>query len=231
MKNIATRITVLLLAGSIFTGCATMSKTGKGALFGTGGGAALGAGIGALAGGGKGAAIGAAVGAGVGAGAGALIGRKMDKQAAELERIQGAKVETTTDMNGLKAIRVTFEGGILFQTNKSDLSDVSKRSLTDFAASLKSNPDTDVTILGHTDNTGTLEVNKRISLQRAESVASYLVMQGVAPSRIVKVEGMAYAEPVADNATAAGRAANRRVEVYISAGNEMVRQAEAGTLK
>ena len=74
-------LTILVLSGSIiFSGCASMSNTGKGAAIGAGGGAALGAGIGALVGKGKGAAIGAAVGGAVGAGTGALIGRKMDKQ-------------------------------------------------------------------------------------------------------------------------------------------------------
>ena len=96
---------VLLSVAILFTGCGTMNNTGKGSLIGGAGGAAVGAGIGALIGKGKGAAIGAAVGAAVGTGAGALIGKKMDKQKAELEKIQGAEVETVTDTNGLKADR------------------------------------------------------------------------------------------------------------------------------
>lgn len=103
-----------------------MSNTGKGAMIGAGGGAALGAGIGALAGKGKGAAIGAAVGAAVGSGTGALIGRRMDKQKKELEAIEGAKVETVQDVNNLQAIKVTFDNGILFATNKSELSPASR---------------------------------------------------------------------------------------------------------
>ena len=95
-------LTILVLSGSIiFSGCASMSNTGKGAAIGAGGGAALGAGIGALVGKGKGAAIGAAVGGAVGAGTGALIGRKMDKQKKELEAIERAQVETVTDANDL----------------------------------------------------------------------------------------------------------------------------------
>lgn len=219
----------IVFSGTLFPGCASMSKTGKGALIGTGSGAALGAGIGALAGKGKGAAIGAAIGAAVGAGTGALIGRKMDKQQKELEAIQGAQVESVTDANNLQAIKVTFDNGILFPTNKSELSPASREALIKFANSLKNSPDTDITIYGHTDNTGTRAVNERISQERAEAVANFLVGQGISRSRIT-TEGLAYDQPVADNSTAAGRAQNRRVEVYITANENMIKKAEAGTL-
>lgn len=219
----------IVLSSCVFTGCASMSNTGKGAIIGGGGGAALGAGIGALAGKGKGAAIGAAVGAAVGSGTGALIGRRMDKQKKELEAIEGAKVETVQDVNNLQAIKVTFDNGILFATNKSELSAASRDALTKFANSLKNSPDTDVTIYGHTDNTGTRAVNERVSKERADAVANYLVGQGISRSRI-KTEGLAYDQPVADNSTAAGRAQNRRVEVFITANADMIKKAEAGQL-
>lgn len=219
----------IVLSGCVFTGCASMSNTGKGAMIGGGSGAALGAGIGALAGKGKGAAIGAAVGAAVGSGTGALIGRRMDKQKKELEAIEGAKVETVQDVNNLQAIKVTFDNGILFATNKSELSAASRDALTKFANSLKNSPDTDVTIYGHTDNTGTRAVNERVSKERADAVANYLVGQGISRSRI-KTEGLAYDQPIADNSTAAGRAQNRRVEVFITANADMIKKAEAGQL-
>lgn len=219
----------IILSGCVFSGCASMSNTGKGAAIGAGGGAALGAGIGALAGKGKGAAIGAAIGAAVGSGTGALIGKRMDKQKKELEAIEGAKVETVQDVNNLQAIKVTFDNGILFATNKSELSPGSREALAKFAASLKNSPDTDVTIYGHTDNTGTRAVNERISKERADAVANYLVGQGISRSRIT-TEGLAYDQPVADNNTAAGRAQNRRVEVYITANSDMIKKAEAGQL-
>ena len=223
----ANLLTILVLSGSIiFSGCASMSNTGKGAAIGGGGGAALGAGIGALVGKGKGAAIGGAVGAGTGA----LIGRKMDKQKKELEAIQGAQVETVTDANDLQAIKVTFDNGILFTTNSSQLSASSKDALTKFATSLKNSPETDITIYGHTDNTGTRAVNERISKERAEAVANFLVGNGIARNRIT-TEGLAFDQPVADNSTAEGRAKNRRVEVYITASANMIKQAEEGTLK
>lgn len=216
---------IVLAASLMLGGCGTMSNTGKGTLIGAGGGAILGAGIGAIAGNSKGAAIGAAVGAAVGAGTGAIIGNKMDKQKAELERIEGASVDTLSDVNGLKALKVTFAEGILFETGKSDLSMGSRTALDKFAKSLLDNPDTDLVIYGHTDNTGSKEVNQRISDQRAMSVRNYLVNKGVGASRLT-TKGMAYDQPVADNSTAAGRAQNRRVEVYISANQEMIKKAE-----
>ena len=216
---------IVLAASLMLGGCGTMSNTGKGTLIGAGGGAILGAGIGAIAGDSKGAAIGAAVGAAVGAGTGAIIGNKMDKQKAELERIEGASVDTLSDMNGLKALKVTFAEGILFETGKSDLSMDSRTALDKFAKSLLDNPDTDLVIYGHTDNTGSKEVNQRISDKRAMSVRNYLVNKGVGASRLT-TKGMAYDQPVADNSTAAGRAQNRRVEVYISANQEMIKKAE-----
>ncbi|MCL1943518.1 MAG: OmpA family protein [Candidatus Azobacteroides sp.] len=214
---------VLLLA----SGCGSMSNTGKGAAIGGGGGAAIGAGLGAIFGKGQGAIIGAAIGTAVGAGAGAIIGNKMDKQQKELEQIQGAQVEQVTDKNNLQAIKVTFADGILFQTGKSDLSASSKNALSQFASSLRNNPNTDVTIYGHTDNTGTRDVNVKLSQQRAQAVADYLIGNGVASSRMT-TQGMAYDQPVGDNGTSAGRAQNRRVEIYITANEQMINDAQQG---
>lgn len=214
------------------TGCSSMTNTGKGSLIGGGSGAAAGAGIGALIGGGKGAGIGAAIGAAVGAGAGALIGNKMDKQQKELQQqlADQAKVEETTDQNGLRAIKVTFDGGILFQTGKYNLNPQAQADLTRFANSLKSNPDTNVQIYGFTDNTGSYAVNERLSGQRADAVLSYLANKGVSPTRL-SAQGVPMADYVASNDTPEGRALNRRVEIYITANQEMIRQAEAGTLR
>lgn len=221
----------MLAAGMLMTGCSSMTNTGKGALIGGGGGGALGAGIGALIGGGKGAGIGAAIGTAVGAGAGALIGRKMDKQAEELKKqLAEADVQTVTDQNGLQAIKVTFPGGILFPTNGTTLSASAKTELSQFATSLMQNPDTDVQIYGFTDNTGSMEVNTRVSNGRAASVESYLVNSGVAPTR-VRAQGVPMADYVASNATPEGRAQNRRVEIYITADKQMIEKANAGTLQ
>ena len=212
------------------SGCNSMTNTGKGALIGGGGGAAVGAGLGALIGGGKGAGIGSAIGAAVGAGAGALIGKKMDKQQQQLEAsLPDATVEQTTDQNGLQAIKVTFEGGILFPTGKYTLNTQARQDLSQFAVSLKQNPLTDVQILGFTDNTGSYAVNEKLSNERASAVLTYLVNSGVSPTRLT-AKGIPMADYVASNETAAGRAQNRRVEIYITASPQMVRHIELMSL-
>jgi outer membrane protein OmpA-like peptidoglycan-associated protein len=230
MKSFNKTIALLLCSIMLLGSCSSTKNATKGGVIGGAGGALLGAGIGALVGQGKGAAIGAAVGGAVGAGAGVVIGKKMDKQKAELEKIEGAKVESVTDANNLQAIKVTFDSGILFATGKSDLNASSKTTLNKFAASLKETPETDVTIYGHTDNKGSREVNEKLSNDRAASVAAFLKSNGIASERMT-TEGKAFDEPVADNSTAEGRAQNRRVEIYITANKQMIKQAEQGTLK
>lgn len=208
-----------------------MTNTGKGALIGGGGGGALGAGLGALIGGGKGAGIGAAIGTAVGAGAGALIGNRMDKQAKELQAsLKDADVEQVKDQNGLAAIKVTFPGGILFPTNGTTLSANAQTELAQFAASLKQNPETNVQIYGYTDNTGSMEVNTRVANGRALAVETFLLDSGIAQPRL-SYQGVPMADYVASNDTAAGRAQNRRVEIYITASQQMIDQAEKGTLQ
>ena len=161
-----TNIVALLLSGClILSGCG-MSNTAKGGLIGGGGGAALGALVGGLAGKGKGAAIGAAVGAAVGTGAGVLIGKKMDKAAQQAQQIEGAEVEQVTDNNGLQAVKVTFDSGILFTTSSATLSSAAKASLSKFANNvLNQNRDMDVAIYGYTDNQGWRNTTKEQSVQ------------------------------------------------------------------
>ena len=232
LKSIAIPALAVCVLGMGMTGCSSMNNTGKGALIGGGGGGALGAGIGALIGGGKGAAIGTAIGAVVGAGAGTLIGRKMDRQQAELEQQLAnlATIEQTTDANGLQAIKVTFNGGILFPTNGTTLSQSAKTDLSKFAASLNANPQTNVQIYGYTDDTGTLAVNQRVSTGRADAVRNYLLNSGVAATRL-SAEGLPMQDYIASNSTAEGRAKNRRVEIYVTADKSMIEAAENGTLK
>ena len=230
MKLFKASIAVALCAGLFVSSC-NMSNTGKGALIGGGSGGAVGAGIGALIGGGKGAAIGSGIGAAVGAGAGALIGNKMDKQQKKLEEeLANAKVEQTTDANGLQAIRVTFDGGILFPTGKWTINKGAQAELIQFAQSLKQNPLTDVSIMGYTDNTGSMSANEKVSTNRADAVKTFLYNQGVANTRMT-AKGLPMQDYIASNDTEAGRAQNRRVEIYIYASPEMIKEAEAGTLK
>lgn len=228
MKKIKVFSFVLCLA-LVVAGC---NNTQKGAAIGTGGGALLGAIVGKIAGN---TAVGAAIGGAVGAGAGALIGKKMDKAKAEAEAVQNAQVESVTDANGLQAVKVTFDSGILFQTGKADLSATAKTSLQQFSQVLKNNTACDVAIQGYTDNTGwknstaaqSAEKNKALSLDRATSVSSYLQALGVSAAQIKSVEGLGEANPVADNSTAAGKEQNRRVEVYMYASQEMIKAAQA----
>ena len=208
--------------------CSCSTKTGTGALIGTGAGAALGAIIGKIAGN---TAVGAAIGGAVGAGTGAIIGKHMDKVAAEAAKIESAKVEEVTDANGLKAVKATFDSGLFFASSKAVLSTASKNDLAKFATMLKNNSGCQVDVYGHTDSTGNEGINQPLSNQRAQSVVDYLVSCGVPRSQFANVVGKSSSQPVADNSTAAGRQANRRVELYLYASKAMIEAANNGTLK
>lgn len=187
------------------------SKSGSGALIGGGAGAGVGAGIGALIGGKDGAIIGGAVGAVGGGITGAAIGARMDNQQKELEKkVKGAKIERTAQ----NQINVKFDSGILFDTGSSNLKTEAKTALNDFAKVLAQYPDNTLTIEGHTDNTGAKAFNKSLSEQRAMSVRNTLTSDGVNGTRM-STFGFADDQPVASNATADGRAQNRRVEIKI----------------
>jgi len=224
-----TKIISLLLCVGMLVSC---NNTQKGAGIGAGGGALLGGIIGAIAGN---TAVGAVIGGAVGAGAGAFIGKKMDKAKAEAQKVQNAQVETVKDNNGLEAVKVTFDSGILFATGKADLSATAKNSLAQFATVLKNNADCDVAIQGYTDNQGfrgksaaeSQAMNQALSLDRATAVSNYLKGLAVSSSQIKSVEGFGEANPVADNSTPAGQAQNRRVEVYMYASQKMIQEAQA----
>ena len=181
-----------------------------------------------------GAAIGAAIGGAVGAGAGAIIGHKMDKAKKEAEAVKNAQVEGVKDANGLDAVKVTFDSGILFTTGSATLSSTAKTSLTQFATVLKNNADCDVAVQGYTDNAGwknstaeqSAQKNLNLSQQRAQSVTNYLLSLGVSSSQIRSTMGYGEDNPVADNSTEAGRSQNRRVEVYMYASQAMINAAQ-----
>jgi outer membrane protein OmpA-like peptidoglycan-associated protein len=216
-----TKILSLLLCVGLVVAC---NNTGKGAAIGAGGGALLGAIIGHVAGN---TAVGAAIGGAVGAGAGAIIGNRMDKAKKAAEQVQNAQVQTVQDANGLEAVKVTFDSGILFATGKADLSQSAKNSLAQFAKVLNENKDCDVAIIGHTDSTGSDAVNQPLSVNRANSVNNYLKSCGVSATQIKSVEGQGSTNPVADNSSEAGRKQNRRVEVYMYASKKMIEEAQA----
>lgn len=227
MKSI--KIIAIVLGMCVcLSGCKTwngMSKTGQGAIIGTGGGAALGSIIGALAGN---TAVGAVIGGAVGAGAGAVIGNRMDKVKKQAQaQLPNATVETVKDANNLDAVKVTFDSGILFATNKADLNQTSKNELNNLANIMKQNADVSIDVRGYTDSTGSDAINQPLSVNRAQSVANYLTQNGVKYSQMKNVNGYGSSNPVASNETAAGRQQNRRVEVYLYASKEMIESAKA----
>ncbi len=205
----------------LFSGCGA-NNTLKGTGIGAGVGAAIGAGIGKTLGN---TGLGAVVGTAIGGAAGGVIGHKMDKQKKELEQqVPEAKVET---VNNGEAIRVTFDSGILFGVDSSTLSANARSALTRFAQNMNANPDTDIKIVGHTDSTGRHAYNMTLSEKRAQSVVNFLRSQNVAATRMISL-GMGPDQPVAENSTAAGRAQNRRVEVFIIPNAKMIMDAKQG---
>lgn len=231
---------VIMAALIVLSGCGA-SNTTKGGLIGGGAGAGLGAMIGNLIGHSAGGTLaGAAIGAAVGTGAGLLIGKKMDKMKKAAEQVQNAQVESVKDANGLDAVKVTFDSGILFNTGKSTLSSEAMNNLSDFTNNvLKAYPDCDVAIQGYTDNQGfkgsstaeSYQKNIALSQNRADAVKSFLLAKGAAHSQIKSSTGFGQENPVADNSTAAGKAQNRRVEIYLYASEAMINAANAGTLQ
>jgi outer membrane protein OmpA-like peptidoglycan-associated protein len=202
---------VLALAMS---GCANMTETQKGTAKGAGIGAGVGAVVGALAGGSKGAAIGAAVGAGAGAIGGNVWSRRMEEQKQQMEQATagtGVQVSQTAD----NRLKLDIPSDISFDSGKSDIKPNFRPVLDSFAQSLVANPATKVTIVGHTDNTGTDAVNNPLSLNRATHARDYLVTRGVAAGRFT-IEGRGSHEPLVENNSDANRAKNRRVEIFVA---------------
>jgi outer membrane protein OmpA-like peptidoglycan-associated protein len=213
MKTTAIFILSIALA---LTGCAEMSPAQRGMAQGAGIGGAAGAIIGASTGdnGGKRAATGAVVGAAAGALLGNVWSNRMERQKREMQQAtQGTGIQVTqTQDNRLK---LEIPSDISFDTNRSDIKPNFRPVLDKFAASLVEHPYTTVTIVGHTDSTGSDAVNDPLSLNRAERVRDYLVTRGVAQARF-NVQGRGEHEPIASNDTEAGRARNRRVEIFVA---------------
>jgi outer membrane protein OmpA-like peptidoglycan-associated protein len=217
MKKLKNAFLLLLSAGIIFSGCKNMSKSQKGVLIGAGAGGAVGAGVGKAAGN---TALGAIIGATVGGVAGGIIGKKMDKQAEEIAKIPGAEVKRVGE-----GINVTFEEGVLFGYDKSDVTPTAEQKLVQLAEILNKYPDTYVLIEGHTDATGTDDYNLSLSKRRAESVSGELRQKAVAANRI-KTAWYGEVQPKYSNETEANRAKNRRVEFAIYANEELIKDAK-----
>jgi outer membrane protein OmpA-like peptidoglycan-associated protein len=209
MKKLTiTSLACAALALGSLTGCTNMTQTQKDTAMGAGIGAAAGAVIGAATSGSKGAATGAVLGGAVGAGGGYLWSKKMQDQKAAMEKATagtGVAVTQTPD-NRLK-LEVP-SGSTAIKPNFAPV-------LNQFATGLNQHPESNVTIVGHTDNTGADAINNPLSLERANVVRDYLASRGVASTRITTA-GHGSREPVADNSTQQGRDKNRRVEIYVA---------------
>lgn len=201
-----------LLAISMLTACATDPYTGESKVaktaWGTGIGAAAGAGIGALVGGKKGALIGAASGAAVGAGTGAYMDMQAKKLRQELLNT-GVQVQQVDGQ-----IYLIMPGNITFDSNDATIKPGFQSVLNSVAKVIKEYNKTMVQVNGYTDSTGTAATNNALSLMRANSISNYLRAQGVDGNRIL-ANGYGSSNPIASNATAAGREQNRRVEIVL----------------
>jgi outer membrane protein OmpA-like peptidoglycan-associated protein len=217
MKKIIVSLSAIAIGLGGLAGCANMTETQKT----TGTGAAIGAAAGtiigvATAGGNKGksAATGAVIGAAVGAGGGYLWSKHMEEQKAAMEQATqgtGVSVSQTAD----NQLKLEIPSDVSFDTGRYDIKPNLRPVLDRFATTLNQNPVTTVSIIGHTDSTGSDAINNPLSVNRAASTRNYLVARGVATNRIA-IDGRGSHEPIADNNTLEGRAMNRRVEIFVA---------------
>ncbi len=203
----------VLASTLLFSSCASLNKTQKGAGIGTVAGGAAGAVIGRISGN---TAMGAVIGAAVGGVTGAVIGRKMDKQAEEIKNeVPGVKVDRVGE-----GIVIEFESNILFGFDNYALTAEAKENLGKLVTILTKYPDTDIAIHGHTDSKGSEAYNQKLSERRAKAVSNYLVSQNISSSRLTTI-GFGESQPKYSNETADGLAKNRRVEFAITANEKM----------
>ena len=210
---------VLALAATYLSACTTtdpytgeqkMSNTAGGAMLGAVGGALAGA---ALGGRGHGARNAALIGAGIGALAGGAIGNYMDQQEAELrQQLEGTGISVTR--NGDNII-LNMPSNITFDVDQDAVKPGFYQTLNSVAIVLRKFNRTLIDVNGHTDSTGSMQHNQDLSQRRAMSVADYLGGQGIDPRRVSAV-GFGPSQPIASNATEAGRSQNRRVEIQIA---------------
>jgi outer membrane protein OmpA-like peptidoglycan-associated protein len=225
----------LIMTGALLMGCKNtqksqtsapakveqtgMNKTEKGVVIGAAAGGVIGAIVGNKS---NNTAIGAILGATVGGAVGAVIGNKMDKQAKKMEADLG---KTATVERVGEGIKLTFNSQLLFDYGKTDLKESNKADLQKFSETLKQYTDTDLLIVGHTDNVGSDAFNQTLSEKRASAVSNYLASLGIPYSRL-RIEGKGELQPITSNDTEDSRTQNRRVEIAISANEKMKADAK-----
>ena len=208
-----TRSTLVAAAAAalVLTGCENMSERQRGTAIGAG----VGAGVGAILGkatGGK-AGTGAVVGGAIGAVAGNVWSKRQEERRQQMEQAtQGTGVEVSRTADN--QLKLNIPSDISFDTGSAAIKPNMRAVLDPFATSLQGDPNALLTIIGHTDSTGSDAINNPLSVERAQSVRDYLAARGVSPSRVQTV-GRGSHEPIADNSSAAGRAQNRRVEILL----------------
>lgn len=217
MKKLNIGLVLILSIFLISAGCGSWNKTQKGAVAGTAAGGGMGAVIGKASGN---TALGAIIGAAVGGAAGAVIGNQMDKQAEDIQsKVPDAKVERVGE-----GIVVEFSSNILFGYDKSALSYSAKENLGKLVIVLNEYSETDIEVQGHTDNTGSLAYNQKLSEERANEVSDYLADKGINNSRLT-IKGFGETLPKYENDSESGRTQNRRVEFLITANEKMKAEA------
>lgn len=221
--NASPRLLAAVTAAAFAAGCANMNETQQTTAAGATMGAIGGAVIGSMIHGPRGAWTGAAIGAAAGGGGGYLWSKKMEEQKRAMEQATagtGVAVTQTAD----NQLKLEVPSDVSFRVGRADIEPNFRPVLDRFAQTLVANPSSTVRIIGHTDSTGTDAINDPLSVNRATSVRNYLADRGVAAQRIA-IDGRGSREPVADNTTEAGRAKNRRVEIFV--GEPQVAQAPA----
>ena len=217
MKQAISGLLAALFLASQMAGCANMDETQRTTATGAAVGAVAGALLGGVTAGGnktKSAATGAAIGAALGAGGGYLWSRHMQEQKAAMEQAtQGTGIGVTQTADN--QLKLDIPSDLSFDSGRYDIKPALHAVLDRFATTLNQNPVTTVRVVGHTDNVGSDAVNNPLSVNRAAATRDYLVSRGVAGNRIA-IDGRGSREPIADNATAAGKARNRRVEIFVA---------------
>jgi outer membrane protein OmpA-like peptidoglycan-associated protein len=215
-RTTITCVAIVFCAANL-SSCANMGETERSVGTGAAAGAVAGGVVGrATAGGNKGQSTitGAVIGAAVGAGGGYLWSKHMQKQKEAMEQAtQGTGVSVTqTEDNRLK---LEIPTDISFDTGRYDIKPAMQPILNRLAITLNENPVTLVTIIGHTDSTGSDAINDPLSVNRAAATRNYLSARGVAMGRVA-IDGRGSHEPIASNNSTEGRAMNRRVEIYVA---------------
>ena len=208
MSNLSRTLVLSLSAAVVLmSGCANMSDAQRSS--------AIGAGLGGLAG----VAIGdsgksAAIGAGLGALGGYIWSNQMAQKKAAMEQATvgtGVGVTQTSD----NQLKLNIPSDISFDTGRSEIKYNLRPVLDQFAQGLSNQPNTEIRIVGHTDSTGSDAINNPLSFERAASARDYLASRGV-DSRRIQIDGRGSREPIANNGSDAGRAANRRIEIFLA---------------